>query len=183
MTIHKNNLRRAAISWVILSVCGFFPSHITETKLKNLMKTKLTSSILALAFVSCGIANAEPGEGKGKKGTRGERPVPQEILEKYDTDKDGKLSPEERKAAGAARKAEMLAKFDKDGDGKLDKEERKAAGEARKAEMMAKFDTDGNGELSDEEKAEMRKAMPPRGKKGEKGGKKGGKGKKAAPAE
>ncbi|MDB4265308.1 EF-hand domain-containing protein [bacterium] len=142
---------------------------------------KLTSVVVAIA--TCAIATAEPPEGKGegKKGPRGgDRPVPAEILEKFDTDKDGKLSPEERKAAMEARKAEMLAKFDKDGDGELSKEERKAANEARKAEMIAKFDADGDGTLSDEEKAEMRKAMPPRrggegrekGPRGEKGGKK-----------
>ncbi len=150
------------------------------------MKMKLTSVVVAIA--TCAIANAEPTKEKGKeKGPRGDRPVPAALLEKFDTDKDGKLSAEERKAAMAARKAEMLEKFDKDGDGKLNEEERKAAGEARKAEMIKRFDKDGDGKLSDEEKAEMRKAMPPRGErrgKGEKGrkGKEGkpGKGKKDA---
>ena len=44
-------------------------------------------------------------------------------------DGDGKLSTEERKAAGEARKAEFLKKFDKDGDGKISAEEKKAIAE------------------------------------------------------
>jgi Ca2+-binding EF-hand superfamily protein len=42
------------------------------------------------------------------------------MLAKYDADKDGKLSDEERRKA---RAAEMIKKFDKDGDGKLDEAE------------------------------------------------------------
>ena len=41
----------------------------------------------------------------------------------FDADGDGKLSPEEAKAAREARQAEMLKQFDKDGDGKLSKDE------------------------------------------------------------
>lgn len=143
------------------------------------MKMKLTSIVVAIA--TCAIANAEPPKGEGKpKGPReGGRPVPKELLEKFDKDGDGKLSAEERKAAMEARQAEMLAKFDKDGDGKLNEEERKAAMEARKAEMMKKFDKDGDGELSKEERAEMMKNMPKRGERpGGQGGPEGrGKGK------
>ena len=148
------------------------------------MKMKLTSIVVTIA--SCALANAEPTKGEGKKGPRGGgREIPAEILEKYDTDKDGKLSPEERKAAGEARKAEILAKYDTDKDGKLSAEERQAAAAARKAEMIAKFDKDGNGELSEEEKAEMRKSIPQRGKRGEggKGGKRGEGGKKGGKKE
>jgi len=53
-----------------------------------------------------------------------------EWIEKFDKDGDGKLSTEERKTAGEARKAEFLKKWDKDGDGKLNTAEKKAAGEA-----------------------------------------------------
>lgn len=48
------------------------------------------------------------------------------MLEKYDADKDGKLSKEEAEKARTERQAEMLKKYDKDGDGKLSVEERRA---------------------------------------------------------
>ncbi len=46
-------------------------------------------------------------------------------LEKYDTNKDGKLDKSERQEMRKDRETE-LKKYDKDGDGKLDKSERKA---------------------------------------------------------
>jgi Ca2+-binding EF-hand superfamily protein len=94
-----------------------------------------------------------------EKPKRPERPVPAEILEKFDADKDGKLSKEEREAARAAREKE----FDKDGDGKLSDEEKEAMREDGRKKMIARFDKDGDGKLSEEE----RKAIPrpPRGER------------------
>ena len=146
------------------------------------MKTKLTSTIVAI--ITCAIATAEPPKGEGKKGARGAgpRPVPQpsaEMIKKYDKDGDGKLSQEERKAAMEGRRAEMMKKYDKDGDGKLSQEERKASMADRRAEMMKKFDKDGDGKLSEEERAAARKSMGARrggargAGKGEDGRKKG----------
>ena len=117
-------------------------------------------------------------------------------MEKYDKDKDNKLSDEEKavikednKKIHEARKAEMLKKFDKDGDGKLSKDERKGMREewekahpeivkkmeAGKAEMLKKFDKDGDGKLSDEEKAARREEAKNKGPhhKKHKGGKHG----------
>ena len=58
-------------------------------------------------------ANAEDGEnnpeGKSHPLTDEQKALRKEINEKYDTDKDGKLSPEERKAISAEDK-EKLAK-------------------------------------------------------------------------
>jgi len=71
----------------------------------------------------------------------------EEILAKYDTDDDGKLSDEERKAAREAMKAEC----DTDDDGEL-------TGEERKACMIKPFDKDGDGKLSEEEKAAFKEA-------------------------
>jgi hypothetical protein len=48
----------------------------------------------------------------------------------------------------AARKAEMLQKFDTNKDGKLDDKEREAARDAMITERFKKLDTDGNGVLS-----------------------------------
>ena len=56
------------------------------------------------------------------------------ILEKFDTNHDGKLDDTEKAAAKAAMQKhhqEMLAKYDTNGDGKLDPSERKAVREAR----------------------------------------------------
>ncbi len=140
------------------------------------MKTT-TLMTLGAMIGTCLIASAQDGP---KRPPRHQGPPPPEILEKFDKDGDGKLSPEERQAAREAHKAmaeerrkEMLEKFDADKDGKLSPEERTKMQEERKAEMLKKFDKDGDGKLSPEE----RKAMPrpPGGPKGPKGpgGKKG----------
>ena len=101
-------------------------------------------ALLALAFVLAPLT------------TNAEEPAPEPKLtkakEKFDTDKDGKLSDEEKTAAKDAARAkaretreENLAKYDLNKDGKLDKEERekmkadeKAELDARKAERAAK---------------------------------------------
>tara|TARA_R110000751_G_scaffold4114_1_gene19274 strand:- start:1175 stop:1624 length:450 start_codon:yes stop_codon:yes gene_type:complete len=86
------------------------------------MKLKLFTAIAVLAGLA--MASGTPEEGKGKKHPG--HPGIKQLIEKFDKDGDGKISAEERKAAGAARKAEFLKKFDKDGDGKISAEEKKA---------------------------------------------------------
>ena len=95
------------------------------------MKLKLFTAIAVLAGLA--VASGTPEEGKGKK--HRDHPAIKQLIEKFDKDGDGKLSAEERKAAGEARKAEFLKKFDKDGDGKISPEEKKAIAE----EMKKKF--------------------------------------------
>jgi len=90
------------------------------------MKTKQLI-IIAAAFGIVGSAYAEEA-----KPDREHRKLPREIIEKFDTDGDGKLNQEERKAARAARKQMMLEKFDKDGDGTLNDDEKAAMREAMK---------------------------------------------------
>ena len=90
------------------------------------MKTK-PLIIIAAAFGIVGSAYAEEA-----KPDREHRKLPREIVEKFDTDGDGKLNEEERKAARAARKQMMLEKFDKDGDGTLNDDEKAAMREAMK---------------------------------------------------
>ncbi|MEO1855834.1 MAG: hypothetical protein ABGY95_00515 [Rubritalea sp.] len=112
---------------------------------------------------------------RGQKPHDGERFKRQ--LEKFDRDKDGKLSDEERRIArdtiakgfgqrGDKMREHMLNKFDKDGDGKLSDGERKHAHKEMqrhrvmmsdrmkkaKKRFMAKFDTDRDGVISEEEK-------------------------------
>jgi Ca2+-binding EF-hand superfamily protein len=119
------------------------------------MKTRLICTTLAAFAAGSITASAQQGD-------RPKRDLPPEVLEKFDTNKDGKLDQDERKAAMQARRARMekqrknmLEKFDGDGDGKLDENERKAAGEAMKArhaELLEKYDADGDGKLSPAER-------------------------------
>ena len=90
------------------------------------MKLKLLTVIAVLAGLA--TVSGTPEKEKGKK--HRVPPGIKQLIEKFDTDGDGKLSDEEKEAAREARKAEFLKKFDKDGDGELSPEERKAAGEA-----------------------------------------------------
>ena len=74
------------------------------------MKLKLFTAIAVLAGLA--TASGTPEEEEGRK--HRDHPGIKQLIEKFDKDGDGKLSPEERKAAGAARKAEFLKKFDKE---------------------------------------------------------------------
>ena len=101
----------------------------------------LLALLLAAPLVSS-AGEAAPKERKPSKAT----------LEKYDADKDGELSEEEKARAkeGAREKAKLtheenLAKYDANKDGKLDQEERarkqadeEAAKAARKTEREAR---------------------------------------------
>jgi 5-hydroxyisourate hydrolase-like protein (transthyretin family) len=81
-----------------------------------------------------------------------------DILQKYDTNKDGKLDDTEKaamkadfQAKHAQQKAEMLAKYDTNKDGKLDDAEKAAMRDARATEAFKKLDTNGDGQLSIDE--------------------------------
>jgi hypothetical protein len=145
-------------------------------KLKTLI---FSLALFGFVFGSYAQPICPKKEGKGKpaaaaaKGKKGPGPkgpeARKEMLEKYDTDKDGKLSEEERKAAFADR---MSKKFDKDGDGELNDEEKAAMEEAReahKAAMLKKLDKDGDGKISEEERKAAR-AEHGKGKGKKKGG-------------
>lgn len=66
------------------------------------------------------------------------------ILKKYDVDKDGRLSRQERQALHRDRKARrnrLLAQFDKNKDGRLDRTERMAMRQARRTRRaVARYD-------------------------------------------
>lgn len=138
------------------------------------MKARIICSTLAILTAGSISATAQE-KGKGPGGDRGPREVPPAVLEKFDTNNNGKLDPEERKAAGEARKAEMekrraamLEKYDTDGDGKLgegEREKMRADMEAKREEMLEKYDADKDGKLSaDERKAaiDAGEKLPPR---------------------
>ena len=107
--------------------------------MKNTMKS-LTAGAIAIALLAP-AAFAEPGDGdkkgKGRPGgdrPHGDRPSREEIMKKFDKDKDGKLSEDERVTMIRARMEksekfkEMFTKrADKNTDGELTDDEIKAA--------------------------------------------------------
>jgi Ca2+-binding EF-hand superfamily protein len=118
---------------------------------------KSTQLIMLAALVgTCSLATAQD------KPERPKRPIPEEVLKKYDKDGDGKLSEaehkvmaEERKAMGEKRRLEALKKYDKDADGKLSEAERQTMREemeATRKAFMEKYDTDKDGRLDPAEK-------------------------------
>ncbi|PLX15332.1 MAG: hypothetical protein C0601_13205 [Candidatus Muiribacterium halophilum] len=100
---------------------------------------------------------------RNQKGPQGQRPPrpPKALIEKFDTDGDGKLSKEEAKELGTYMKEkakEMKEKidsmFDKDQNGKIDGNEREALKEyfkTQKEKLEAKYDIDNDGKISPEE--------------------------------
>src|SRR5918994_3047054 len=89
------------------------------------MNTKIAAAVVGAAVVASGAAYAVAGDGGGHRhGRRGDKGA---MLERFDTNKDGKLDDQEREAAREARKAEMLQRFDTDKDGTLSESEREAA--------------------------------------------------------
>ena len=146
---------------------------------------KATTLITMGALIgTCTFATAED---KPKRPDGPKREVPAEMLEKFDADKDGKLSPDEKKAMHEemkarmeARKAKMLEKYDTDKSGELsdtEKEAMKADMQARHKALIEKYDADKDGKLSREEVKAARDAgeeLPPMGPgPGGPGGKRG----------
>ncbi len=135
---------------------------------------------------------AGAGPGPGPMGWGFDRPDPDQILRDHpgaDTNKDGKLDPEEMRAFREDRMADMKAELlkqhpelDTDGDGALSPDEMRAGRETIREFMhsrggpggvgpgpagaidmiirnFARIDTDGNGQLSREELEKARKAL------------------------
>ena len=78
--------------------------------------------LITLAICAAGLA-VQAAEGEKKP----EAPKRENIIEKYDLNKDGKLDETEREALRKDRTAERVKRFDKNGDGKLDQQEEAAA--------------------------------------------------------
>ncbi len=122
------------------------------SKIKPIQPTMKTTPLLTLGALlgTCAFATAQETPQRPDRPERGQREVPAAVLEKFDTDKDGKLSQDERRAMQEARQAEMLKKYDADGDGKLSPDERKIMREeamAKRAALLEKYDADKNGRL------------------------------------
>lgn len=91
-------------------------------------------------------------------------------FQRLDTNRDGQLSAEERRAGrperragprrgGGDRRAAMMAQYDTDRDGQLSDTERQAAQAAMQQRMLQRFDTNLDGQLSDAERQAARTAM------------------------
>ncbi len=139
------------------------------------MLTKLKLILGLTTLLAAGTAGVALANGGG--GGHGDK---QKMLEKYDTNKDGKLDDAEKsvmkadlKAKRAAKKAERVAKFDKNGDGKLDETERAAMKATFAAEEFAKLDTNKDGVLSLAEFKAGKLGGERHGRHGHKGGHRG----------
>ncbi len=69
---------------------------------------------------------------------------PEEVLAKYDANKDGTLDESERKAM----KADFIKPYDTNGNGELEPEEREKMKAAKMAERFKSLDTNNDGVLS-----------------------------------
>jgi len=166
--------------------------------------TKLTIPAICAALAMIMTASAEDGDKKGNRlEGQGKRALPQRILEKFDTDGDGKLNESEKSEVKKAmtqrrdeNQAKMLRRFDSDKDGTLSPEEKKSAAPTIKKERkeihqaaLKQFDKDGDGKLSPEEREGARewvkktypdaiKMAPAGGRRGDNAGPTGKKGPK-----
>ena len=99
----------------------------------------------ALAYADSGAQAADPGCAD-KRGGRHEK-----MLERFDTNHDGKLDDTERaamKAAFGEKRQEMIARYDTNHDGTLDATERAAMKKDFVTKMFARLDTNGDGVIS-----------------------------------
>jgi len=136
---------------------------------------------IVLACVTVVVsADLLAGGDEGRRKRRGVDPERrQQLLEKFDTDGDGKLDPDERAAAREARRARIREKLDTNGDGEVSEDERARfrdgharcqgrrggcgprgrRGRGRLRSMRKAADRDGDGAVSEEERNAARKAL------------------------
>lgn len=141
------------------------------------MKSFTVLTTLACLTAGATLASAQESPRGPRQG--GPRELPPQVLERFDTDKDGKLSQEERKAMRDERmeqRKKMMEKYDTDKDGKLSQEERTAIREdmqKRQKELLEKYDADKDGKLDMEERkaaADAGEEMPMFPGRGPRGG-------------
>lgn len=95
------------------------------------------------------------------------------MMDKYDTDGDGKLSEQEKATAMSDMQkykdekwSDLMQKYDKDGDGMISQEEWTAIKndkghykEGAWSDMISKYDRDGDGKISEQEFSAMKDDM------------------------
>jgi len=106
----------------------------------------LVVSLPLVILATSPLATADPGK----------QPQLGPEAQRFDADRDGKLSPEEAKAMREERAKERLRRIDTNGDGKISQPERKAAADADRARRAKEADTDGDGVISAAEREEAR---------------------------
>lgn len=134
--------------------------------MRNITKITLALTLTGTMLGGAAFAAQQKADGEPRK------PRAERMFEKWDADKDGKVTAEEVKAFAAER----FAKRDIDGDGVVSRDDREkfrtARREERRAERFAKIDADSDGMISlDEFKAYQPER---RGMRGEGRGKRGG---------
>jgi len=131
--------------------------------------TKLIGLVAGAALAggaAFALAQQGPADQGGRRGGEGRSAA--SFIERYDTDKDGKVDAQELEAGRAARAQEraarMLERFDANKNGVLDPEEKEAAnkrfrgrrgghhGRGHGQRMLEQFDANKNGVLDPEEK-------------------------------
>jgi len=123
------------------------------------MLTKMKIALAVCGSLVAGGVGIAAAQGFGGNG--GGRAA---VLQKYDTNGDGKLDDQERAAMRAdfqakrqVMKAKMLATYDVNHDGKLEPNERVAMREDRAEKAFKRLDTNGDGQLSFDEFKQARR--------------------------
>lgn len=112
-------------------------------------RTRIVASTIAI-FAAASVAFGAGGPGRQQDGKSARTEVRVRIIERFDANRDGSLSADERAAAKEARaarraeirtkiKATLVERFDTNDDGKLDEAERAAA----RAQVKAKREAAG----------------------------------------
>lgn len=126
------------------------------------MLTKMKLALALCGSLVAGVGGIALAHGPGEGGKAA-------ILQKYDTNGDGKLDDQERaalradmKAKWEAKRAEVLAKYDTNKDGKLDPAERKVMVDDRATEQFQKMDANKDGVVSLDEFKAFKESHPMR---------------------
>src|SRR5262245_58209262 len=109
-------------------------NSIVDTKVVKVLLGGALACGLCLAGVSLARAHG-PGCGGDKHAA---------FITEADTNKDGKLDPNEWRAWKEKRHAQMIADFDQNNDGKLDERERSEMHVARAQERFKKLDANSD---------------------------------------
>ena len=136
---------------------------VKDNRLKDAERTAANAALTSEKFLAARLGRGAPraafGGGYHKR-----------MVERYDRDKDGDISDEERKQAFAEMRERgrqrMLDQYDKNDDGEIDADERRAMRQDRAGPWKEKirewqlrdYDLDGDGDLDEKETAELKAA-------------------------
>ena len=153
------DMYRRQVRKEILEVFDITKDH----KLRGGERAKANAALAGEKFLAGRLRHGEPRPAFGGS-------YREELLKRHDTNKDGQISDEERRAAFAAMRERgrqhMLDRYDEDKDGQLSADERAAMRADRAGPWKDKirewqlrdYDLDGDGELDEKETAELKAA-------------------------